>query len=401
MGSERPADVESQSAIASTAPPPAPPKPPTNSLTAAAYVSTWIALSSSVILYNKYVLHTLHFSFPVFLTAWHMVFSTIITQIMAHFTHILDDRHRIKMNPSMYIKLIVPIGICFNFSLIFNNQAYLYLSVAFIQMLKATTPVAVLLVSYATRVEAFNLRTLLNVSIIVIGVMIASYGEIAFSLVGFLFQISGIAFEATRLVMVGQLLNGPNLKMNPLVSLYYFAPICGFFLIIIFFFTEFSRFGMANIQQIGPFVLLSNAAVAFCLNVAVVMLVGKTSSLVLTLCGILKDILLVFASMVIWHTIVTPLQFFGYSIALVGLLYYKLGYKQMVELFENITRGAQDYLPRRPARRFLLAVVVCFLIGTLLAWYSDTLAMVDPKSLQKLTGITTPANKGSNSYWPF
>lgn len=46
----------------------------------------------------------------------------------------------------------------------------------------------------------------------------------------------------------------------------------------------------------------------------------------MTLCGVLKNILLVAASMLIWGTIVGGLQAFGFSIALVGLVYYSIGY---------------------------------------------------------------------------
>ena len=41
--------------------------------------------------------------------------------------------------------------------------------------------------------------------------------------------------------------------------------------------------------------------------------------------GVFKDILLVVASMVIFGDPVTLQQYFGYSIALAGLVYYKLG----------------------------------------------------------------------------
>ena len=47
----------------------------------------------------------------------------------------------------------------------------------------------------------------------------------------------------------------------------------------------------------------------------------------MTLCGVLKDILLVAASCFLYGDPVMPLQIFGYSIALLGLLYYKLGGK--------------------------------------------------------------------------
>jgi hypothetical protein len=42
----------------------------------------------------------------------------------------------VPMTGRVYLRAIVPIGIFFSMSLICGNQAYLYLSVAFIQMLK-------------------------------------------------------------------------------------------------------------------------------------------------------------------------------------------------------------------------------------------------------------------------
>jgi hypothetical protein len=49
----------------------------------------------------------------------------------------------------------------------------------------------------------------------------------------------------------------------------------------------------------------------------------------MTLSGILKNILLVIASVVIWRTSITALQVFGYGIALAGLTYYSLGHEQL------------------------------------------------------------------------
>jgi len=60
---------------------------------------------------------------------------------------------------------------------------------------------------------------------IVFGVMLASYSEIAFVWKGFLFQVGGIVFESVRLVLVQKLLSSREYKMEPLLSLYYFAPV--------------------------------------------------------------------------------------------------------------------------------------------------------------------------------
>jgi len=65
-----------------------------------------------------------------------LVFSTIVTQILARYTTFLDGRKTVKMTGRVYLRAIVPIGFFYSLSLICGNLTYLYLSVAFIQMLK-------------------------------------------------------------------------------------------------------------------------------------------------------------------------------------------------------------------------------------------------------------------------
>ncbi len=118
------------------------------------------------------------------------------------------------------------------------------------------------------------MRVLFNVSFIVIGVVIASFGEIKFVLTGFLFQAGGIIFEAIRLVMVQRLLSSAEYKMDPLVSLYYFAPVCAILNGILSLIVEVPRLHLQNIYDVGIWTLLANAMVAFLLNVSVVFLVS-------------------------------------------------------------------------------------------------------------------------------
>lgn len=148
-----------------------------------------------------------------------MAFATFMTQLLSRTTTLIDGRKTVKMTGKIYLRAILPIGFFFSLSLICGNQAYLYLSVAFIQMLKATMPVAVLITSWVLLVAPINLKQLGNVSFIVIGVIIASIGEIKFDLTGFMWQAGGISFEATRLVMVQRLLSSAEYKMDPLTSL--------------------------------------------------------------------------------------------------------------------------------------------------------------------------------------
>ncbi|KAK7034493.1 hypothetical protein VNI00_012340 [Paramarasmius palmivorus] len=289
-------------------------------LSASMIIPVWIVLSSTVIIYNNYLYNSLNFRYPVFTVTWHLTFAAIGTRILQRTTSLLDGAKDVNMSKDMFFKSILPIGVLFSGSLILSNTAYLYLSVSYIQMLKAFTPVAILLISWTFRLQDPSKKLAVIVFMISAGVALASHGELKFNLFGFIVQAAAVAFEASRLVMIQILLHG--LKMDPLVSLHYYAPVCAVLNLFAIPLTE----GLApfyELARIGPVILITNASVAFLLNIAAVFLVGAASGLVLTLAGVFKDILLITGSVLIFGSTVTPLQVFGYSIALAGLIAYK------------------------------------------------------------------------------
>ena len=62
------------------------------------------------------------------------------TRVLQRTTHLLDGAKDIHISKDMFVRSILPIGILFSASLILSNTAYLYLSVAYIQMLKVRSP---------------------------------------------------------------------------------------------------------------------------------------------------------------------------------------------------------------------------------------------------------------------
>lgn len=211
----------------------------------------------------------------VILTAWHLVFATIATQILARTTTLLDSRSTIPLTGRFYLRTILPIGILYTGSLVCSNQVYMYLSLPFIQMLKAGAPVAVLFTSWAWGVAEPNMSKLINIVVIVIGVAVASFGEVKFSWIGFLYQLGGIVFEAMRIVMIQVMLAGEGLRMDPLVGLYYYAPVCAVLNTIAALVSEAPKFKMEDLANTGITMLILNASVAFGLNIASVSLVSS------------------------------------------------------------------------------------------------------------------------------
>jgi hypothetical protein len=90
--------------------------------------------------------------------------------------------------------------------------------------------------------------------------------------------MGGIVFEAIRLIMIQILLSGEGQNMDPLVSLYYYAPVCAVMNGLVAMVMEMGTFRLEDVWRCGVFVLLANAGVAFLLNVASVFLVCRSSS---------------------------------------------------------------------------------------------------------------------------
>jgi hypothetical protein len=82
-----------------------------------------------------------------------MFVATCMTQLLSRTTTLLDGRKKNKMTGQIYLRAILPIGFFFSLSLIFGNKAYLYLSVAFIQMLKVSSHLYINLDNELTKIQ--------------------------------------------------------------------------------------------------------------------------------------------------------------------------------------------------------------------------------------------------------
>ncbi|KYK58007.1 hypothetical protein DCS_05020 [Drechmeria coniospora] len=295
----------------------------------------WIFLSNLTIILNKWIIDTAGFRYPIILTCWHFFSTSIAVQVLARTTSLLDSRHSLGMTPLVYVRTLLPIGVCYSASLVCSNIVYIYLSVAFIQMLNAANPAAVLLVSWAWRVIDPSLSAFVNMLVIVAGAALASLGEVQFSIVGLLFQTAGIILGALRLVLTQVLVSQKGMKMDPIVAIYYFGPACAAMTMLVAFVVEVPRFEIDRLTSSAVGLLLLSAVVAFALNVTTVQLIGKTSGLVMALTGIFKNILLIVVSVFIWHTHITAVQAAGYTLALVGLTYYWIGDEQLAKLYRT------------------------------------------------------------------
>ena len=66
-----------------------------------------------------------------------MIFATIASRVLHKTTRLLEGLDKVTMTRDLYLRGVCPIAALFSVALVFSNYAYLHLSVALIQMLKA------------------------------------------------------------------------------------------------------------------------------------------------------------------------------------------------------------------------------------------------------------------------
>lgn len=286
------------------------------------YVAIWIFLSFTVIVFNKYILDKSMYNwpFPISLTMIHMGFCSTLAVAIVRVFKLVEP---IEMTREMYISSIIPIGALYSLSLWFSNSAYVFLSVSFIQMLKALMPVAVYSIGVSLKKEAYKGETMGNMLAISVGVAIAAYGEAKINAWGVILQLGAVACEATRLVLIQILLTSKGIKLNPITSLYYVAPCCLVFLSIPWAFVEYPILmnGVSSFNLDYTTFGMSSAC-AFALNLAVFLLIGKTSALTMNVAGVVKDWLLIAFSWSVIKDEVTVINLIGYGLAFLAVCYY-------------------------------------------------------------------------------
>lgn len=87
-----------------------------------------------------------------------------------------------------------------------------------------TVPVATFIMAVVCGTDKARCDVFMNMLLVSVGVVVSSYGEINFNIIGTVYQVMGIFAEALRLVLTQVLLQKKGLTLNPVTSLYYIAP---------------------------------------------------------------------------------------------------------------------------------------------------------------------------------
>lgn len=249
-------------------------------------VCMYIGLSATLINYNKFLMAANVFPFPVALTWLHMSTSLIFSvALYAIFGKTLfPSMDAVCRRPHRYFGKILPIALCFGGSIILSNEAYVYCSVPFLQMCKELNIVLVYFLTLALALDKYNPRTAAILLAIMFGCSMGIEGELNYSRVGFLIQISAQVCEVFRIVVQQSVMQGQS--VDPLSMVLLMSPLC-----VLAISTALYTFWTPEVifqMQAHWGHLVLNCLTAYALNVIVATLIATCSGVAFVLAGVVS-----------------------------------------------------------------------------------------------------------------
>ena len=306
------------------------------------YLLAWSLVSGLIIILNNWVMHYDGFPFPIALSATGPLFSWVVSAVLVASGHTRLERH---MTFKTWMKQVFPIGFFTAVTYATGNELYLYMSVSFIQMMKSMSPIVVLFLLVAFKLDVLTTPKLVAVATMSAGMLVACHAEPSFNLIGLALMVVGEAAEAMRMVFFQQLLGVAQFGL--IEGLFYTCPANFFFLCVgVAVFEEGEIKKPENYERVlrnpGPYLCIS--ALGFLVILTTLGVIQTCGSLTFKAAGQVRNRGIIIVSMAVFGDRVTVTQAVGYAINVVGFCVYQVvkTREDLHNLREEFAREALD-----------------------------------------------------------
>ncbi|KAK5942279.1 hypothetical protein PMZ80_004842 [Knufia obscura] len=280
--------------------------------------------------YNKAVLGK--FTFPWLLTALHAAATSIGCGTMLGLGYFQTTKLSGRENLAL-----LGFSLLYTVNIAVSNVSLAMVSVPFHQVVRGTTPLVTTMIYRFVYGRTFSSATYLSLVPIILGVSIATYGDMVYTRTGFAMTFLGVILAALKTIITNRMMTGRLalsfwellLRMSPLacVQALIFASIQGEMAASI----KLLRNGLlaaptgATALPTPPRaptmlvpILLGNGALAFFLNISSFRTNKIAGALTMTVCANIKQCLTIALGIVLFDATVTPTNLCGIVIALGG-----------------------------------------------------------------------------------
>ncbi|CAJ0639060.1 2610_t:CDS:2 [Entrophospora sp. SA101] len=287
------------------------------------YIFTWYFFSTALSFYNKNLMGRDNFNLnlPLLISSIHTGVHSIITVVLMNNTlPFIYERKNVKsISIRSYVTRVIPCAVAAALEICMANASLVYVTLSFYTMVKSSTPIWVLLFAFLFHLEQPRILLILIITVMSIGVILTVAGETKFNLIGFFLVLGAAIISGLRWTLTQILLQKEEGMNDPISTLYYISPVMFILMFILslmfenlFFISgtsiHFQDF-TTGLQTFG--LMLTGGLLAFCMTVAEFSLIKNTSTVTLSVAGISKEVLIITLSVIIYHDVITSINFLG------------------------------------------------------------------------------------------
>jgi len=309
------------------------------------WLIVWTLNNIGVTLLNKAAFASVDFHYPYCLSAVHMFCNSIGSQLVFRsvgkymkseedqretvpfFVKLLGQIQRQSLDAKGK-QLILGFSVIFSLNIAIGNVSLRHVSVNFNQVLRSLVPAITIAMGMCLG-KNFSQRRQLAVIPVIIGVAMATFGDMSFSTIGLIYTIACIMLAALKVVASGEMLTG-SLKLHPVDLLGHMAPLAFVQCVVLSFITgEISEIAGRWYTDLSPSVsyypmsvLWMSGIMSFSLNICSLQANKLTSPLTLCIAANVKQVLMIIISTIVFSVEITPLNGIGIAVVLLGSARY-------------------------------------------------------------------------------
>jgi solute carrier family 35 protein C2 len=317
----------------------------------------------SMTLFLKWVFLNKNDQFPFTFISIQCAINVLVAGIMCKLWNLYINHQIINWN---LFKKLIPIGILTGFDYGLSNLSLVFVTVTVYTIVKSVVPLFIMIISFITGVLKPKLSLILSVVFITIGIMLTLFGFTQVNILGVFFIALAAGCAAIRLVGLQKVLQSTDIIPRKLLtdedfersddevlelhlepthvpSLLVYCYVSGVIsltllpLAAIFEFRDiyvkFSDYKLVDHSDLYSKIFfmmrffsiaIVGGTIGLILNVSEYFVIQLTSSLTLSIIGIIRELLLIALGMLLFGDKMTIVNSIGYVICLCGIIVYKV-----------------------------------------------------------------------------
>lgn len=324
-------------------------------------IACYFCLSIGLTFYQKKFIET--YKFPLSIVVCHLVFKFIVALICRKIYEIRNHQKRVLLCWHNQLHKIAPTGIASGLDIGFSQWGLQLNAVSLYTMTKSTSVVFILIFSLVFQLEKKSWFVFVVVSMISGGLFMFTYEVEAFNWLAFSLLILASFSSGLRWTLAQFVMQRSDLNMNsPIDMVYHVQPwmVAAILPFAVVFEGPYVISSILQYQYISAELtlgLLEGAVLATSMEYTEYMVVSRTSSLTLSVVGIVKEVTTLALAVESEKKRLTPMKLVGLIICLTGVAFHIItkSYRQYRQISQSSASDSmKPLLLDETSARFLL-----------------------------------------------